>query len=126
MAQSLQGAIGIACRDNDEGISKYLAHLNHEDTRLAVVAERAFLAALDGSCRTPIAALAQRDSHGGMAFRGMLLSIDGTKVFETSRCLLPLLASPCLQLILFMCFLLSLGLPNVSSMTGFAQHMHTA
>lgn len=35
--------------------AKYLAGLNHEDTRVAVVTERAFLAALDGSCRTPIA-----------------------------------------------------------------------
>lgn len=38
---------------------EYLRTLSHEDTRLAVVCERAFLAALDGSCRTPIAGLAQ-------------------------------------------------------------------
>jgi hypothetical protein len=44
-----------ACRTNDEPAAKYLAGLNHEDTRVAVVTERAFLAALDGSCRTPIA-----------------------------------------------------------------------
>lgn len=36
-----------------------LAALNHEETRLAVVCERAFLAALDGSCRTPIAGWAR-------------------------------------------------------------------
>ena len=67
-------------------MGEFLARLNHEDTRLAVVAERAFLAALDGSCRTPIAALAQRDAQGGMAFRGLLASVDGKQVFETSRC----------------------------------------
>lgn len=50
-----QGAIGIACRTEDEPAAKYLSKLNHEDTRVAVVTERAFLAALDGSCRTPIA-----------------------------------------------------------------------
>lgn len=43
------------CRTNDEPAAKFLAKLNHEDTRVAVVTERAFLAALDGSCRTPIA-----------------------------------------------------------------------
>ncbi|CAA0835559.1 Porphobilinogen deaminase- chloroplastic [Striga hermonthica] len=50
-----QGAIGIACRSNDDKMATYLASLNHEDTRLAVVCERAFLEKLDGSCRTPIA-----------------------------------------------------------------------
>lgn len=43
------------CRTDDEPAQQYLAKLNHEDTRVAVVTERAFLAALDGSCRTPIA-----------------------------------------------------------------------
>jgi hypothetical protein len=42
-------------RTDDEPSRKFLAQLNHEDTRVAVVTERAFLAALDGSCRTPIA-----------------------------------------------------------------------
>lgn len=51
----MQGAIGIACRTDDTPMQKYLAGLNHEETRVAVVCERAFLAALDGSCRTPIA-----------------------------------------------------------------------
>jgi hydroxymethylbilane synthase len=50
-----QGAIGIACRDGDAPMQKYLAGLNHEETRIAIVCERAFLTALDGSCRTPIA-----------------------------------------------------------------------
>jgi hydroxymethylbilane synthase len=50
-----------------------------------VVCERSFLASLDGSCRTPIAGLAQRTSDGGMAFRGLVASPDGKRVFETSR-----------------------------------------
>ena len=61
-----QGAIGIACRDGDDKAARYLATLNHEETRLAVVCERAFLTALDGSCRTPIAGLAQQ-SQGVIA-----------------------------------------------------------
>lgn len=48
-----QGAIGIACREGDEPVLEYSRTLSHEDTRLAVARERAFLAALDGSCRTP-------------------------------------------------------------------------
>jgi len=80
-----QGAIGIACREGDERGQKALAALNHEDTRLAVVCERAFLAALDGSCRTPIAGLCQKTADGRLTFRGLVASPDGKKVFETSR-----------------------------------------
>eukprot|EP00850_Spirogloea_muscicola_P021279 SM000243S08580 [mRNA] locus=s243:11948:13465:+ [translate_table: standard] len=80
-----QGAIGIACRDGDEPMEHYLASLNHEDTRLAVVCERAFLATLDGSCRTPIAGLAERTADGTCTFRGLVASPDGTKVLETRR-----------------------------------------
>lgn len=58
---------------------EYLASLNHEETRLAVSCERAFLAALDGSCRTPIAGLAEKDAEGGCRFRGLVASPDGLK-----------------------------------------------
>jgi Porphobilinogen deaminase, C-terminal domain len=60
-----QGAIGIACREGDSAAAELLAGLNHEETRVAVVCERAFLAALDGSCRTPIAGLAVRNAGWG-------------------------------------------------------------
>ncbi|KAG9141065.1 hypothetical protein Leryth_012647 [Lithospermum erythrorhizon] len=80
-----QGAIGIACRSNDDHMANYLASLNHEETRLAVVCERAFLETLDGSCRTPIAGYACRDEDGNCLFRGLVASPDGAKVLETSR-----------------------------------------
>jgi len=80
-----QGAIGIACRTDDEPSAKFLAKLNHEDTRVAVVTERAFLAALDGSCRTPIAGYAHRGEDGQLHFRGLVASTDGKKIYETSR-----------------------------------------
>ncbi|CAM6129804.1 unnamed protein product [Calypogeia fissa] len=80
-----QGAIGIACRTDDEKMVKYLATLNHEDTRLAVSCERAFLATLDGSCRTPIAGLAYKSESGSCVFKGLIASPDGTRVLETSR-----------------------------------------
>lgn len=69
-AAAAQGAIGIACREGDDRAAAALAALNHEETRLAVVCERAFLAALDGSCRTPIAGLAQVGRRRGPLGRG--------------------------------------------------------
>ena len=80
----LQGAIGIACRESDSKAQDLLAALNHEQTRIAIVAERAFLATLDGSCRTPIAGLAQQ-INGDLQFRGLVASPDGKKVYQTSR-----------------------------------------
>lgn len=80
-----QGAIGIACRSDDDKMAAYLASLNHEETRLAVACERAFLETLDGSCRTPIAGYACKDGDDNCMFRGLVASPDGTKVLETTR-----------------------------------------
>ncbi|XP_010522127.1 PREDICTED: porphobilinogen deaminase, chloroplastic [Tarenaya hassleriana] len=80
-----QGAIGIACRSDDDKMANYLASLNHEVTRLAVACERAFLETLDGSCRTPIAGYASQDDDGNCVFKGLVASPDGTRVLETSR-----------------------------------------
>ena len=76
-----QGAIGIEMRENDERTMELLAPLNDPDTAAAVRAERAFLAVLDGSCRTPVAALSR---HMGpqYALFGQILSPDGQTVFE--------------------------------------------
>ena len=79
-----QGAIGIACRDGDDAAAALIAALNHEETRVAVLAERAFLAALDGSCRTPIAGLARRSADGSLSFRGLIASPDGKQCFEVA------------------------------------------
>ncbi|PON34930.1 Porphobilinogen deaminase [Parasponia andersonii] len=80
-----QGAIGIACRSDDNKMANYIASLNHEETRLAVACERAFLLTLDGSCRTPIAGYASKDQDGNCIFKGLVASPDGTRVLETSR-----------------------------------------
>ena len=81
----MQGAIGIACREDDSNTQQLLASLNHEDTRIAIQCERAFLGTVDGSCRTPIAGLAQRNDKGGLTFRGLVASPDGKNVYTTSR-----------------------------------------
>lgn len=59
-----QGAIGIVCRADDSHTRALLQPLDHVPTALCVAAERAFLAALDGNCRTPIAALAEVTETG--------------------------------------------------------------
>lgn len=72
-----QGAICIEARTGDERIAALLAPINHADTQGALTCERAFLGALDGSCRTPIAGLA-RISEGRVSFYGMILTPDGS------------------------------------------------
>jgi hydroxymethylbilane synthase len=79
-----QGAIGIECRFDDEDTSELLAPLNDASTALCVTAERAFLARLEGSCRTPIAGLGQLDG-GTFTFRGEILAPDGSQSHATSR-----------------------------------------
>ncbi|MFZ3035461.1 MAG: hydroxymethylbilane synthase [Parvibaculum sp.] len=79
-----QGAIGVERRMGDEEAAKILATFNHAESALRISAERAMLAVLDGSCRTPIAALAEI-SGKRMSLRGMILTPDGKEVLETSR-----------------------------------------
>jgi hydroxymethylbilane synthase len=79
-----QGAVGITCRDGDDALRAALAELNHAATDRAVVCERALLAALDGSCRTPIAALA-REEGGRFVLDALIADPDGRSVFRTRR-----------------------------------------
>ena len=79
-----QGAIGITCREDDAQAHRLLAALNCSDSLVRVVAERAFLAQLDGSCRTPIAALAELNQDD-MRFRGLIISPDGKIIHATQR-----------------------------------------
>lgn len=73
-----QGAVGIACRADDAPMLELLAAVDHAPTRTTVEAERAMLEVLDGSCRTPIAGLAELDDTGGrIRLRGFLAWPDG-------------------------------------------------
>ena len=74
-----QGAVGVAIRQADEVAARYLAALHDRPTELAVTAERAFLAELDGSCRTPIAAHVNKVS---MDFIGEVLTPDGKQCWR--------------------------------------------
>jgi len=79
-----QGAIGIETRADDSKTRELLAAIDHADTGQALAAERAFLAVLDGSCRTPIAGHATI-SQGALRFRGMIVRPDGSEAHEASR-----------------------------------------
>ena len=79
-----QGAIGIEVREADTRTRDLVARINDSDTLTAVRAERAFLAVLDGSCRTPIAGHARIEA-GVVSFRGLILRPDGSEAHETAR-----------------------------------------
>ena len=78
-----QGAICIESRIGDARIEELLAPIHHRDTGLALACERAFLAALDGSCRTPIAGYATVEDDT-MHFAGLILSPDGRTAFDVA------------------------------------------
>jgi hydroxymethylbilane synthase len=71
-----QGALAIECREDDARIRPLLAPLHDEPSAARVFCERAMLAALDGSCRTPIAGLAEI-SGARISLKALLLSPDG-------------------------------------------------
>jgi hydroxymethylbilane synthase len=71
-----QGIIAIETRENDARILPLLAEINHLDSFAALIAERAFLLALDGSCRAPIAGHA-RIERGRVQFVGLVITQNG-------------------------------------------------
>ena len=77
-----QGAIGLTARPDDSMSLSVLKLICDEATGYALAVERAFLAALDGSCRTPIAGHAQIFG-GRFTFRGHVLREDGGEIWET-------------------------------------------
>lgn len=79
-----QGAIGIEIRAGDERTARFISPLHDAPTAIAVAAERAFLARLEGSCRTPIAGLAELDGPQ-LTFRGELLSVDGRVSYKVEK-----------------------------------------
>ena len=77
-----QGAIGLEARAGDTRTQEILARIDHADTSVAIACERAFLAELDGSCKTPIAGHATLDGDT-LRFRGLLAHPDGKPSIAT-------------------------------------------
>jgi hydroxymethylbilane synthase len=73
-----QAAIGIECRSQDARARTLLAAIDHAPSRAEVMAERALLAALGGSCHSPVAVLCEMDGER-LAMRAALFSSDGAE-----------------------------------------------
>ncbi len=76
-----QGAIGIAVRSDDKRMAEIVMSLDHAPTHKIILAERAMLAVLDGSCRTPVGALTRRDGDT-LTLKGEILSLDGQTAYD--------------------------------------------
>ncbi|HEY2297011.1 MAG TPA: hydroxymethylbilane synthase [Jatrophihabitans sp.] len=82
-----QGALAIECRTSDDEARALLAGLDHADTRSAVSAERALLAALEAGCSAPVGALAEiaeGDSGIEVFLRGSVTAVDGSDAVRLS------------------------------------------
>ncbi len=79
-----QGVIAIEAREDDARTRALLAKIDHAESMAALIAERAFLAVLDGSCRTPIAGHATVAGER-LRFRGLIAKPDGSEIFDTER-----------------------------------------
>jgi hydroxymethylbilane synthase len=83
-----QGALAITCRADDTRTREMLAKLTVVEFEIAVAAERGFLHVLDGSCRTPIGALA-RWKDGKLHLLGEILSPDGERRWRREESIVP-------------------------------------
>jgi hydroxymethylbilane synthase len=76
LPQVAQGALAVECREDDGETAALLAGIEDEVARVAVDAERAFLAQLGGSCDLPVGAYAEVDA-GTLTIEGLIASADG-------------------------------------------------
>ena len=79
-----QGIIGIEARTQDQRTRDLLDPLNHSETAVVLAAERAFLAGIDGSCRTPVAGHAVLEGKN-LRLAAEALALDGSAVFRSRR-----------------------------------------
>jgi hydroxymethylbilane synthase len=82
-----QGALAIECRSDDLDARAVLGALDHEDSRAAVAAERALLAALEAGCSAPVGALAdvaEGDAGPEVFLRACVTAIDGSAAVRLS------------------------------------------
>lgn len=82
-----QGALAVECRAGDSAVAELLADLDDADTRAAVTAERALLAALEAGCTAPVGALADVAAGDGgdeIYLRAVVASVDGADVIRLS------------------------------------------
>lgn len=80
-----QGAIAVECRAADAAMLEMLSAIEHQPSRRAVDAERAFLAELGGDCNLPAGAHATSGPDGGLELTGLLASLDGDALIRDTR-----------------------------------------
>ncbi|MCK8047189.1 hydroxymethylbilane synthase [Shewanella sp. 1CM18E] len=78
-----QGAVGIECRTDDARVKALLAPLEHAETRMRVIAERAMNTRLEGGCQVPIGAYAEIDGDT-ISLRGLVGNPDGSQIITAS------------------------------------------
>lgn len=74
-----QGALAVECRTKDTGLIAQLKSLDCEETRVAITAERAFLAAVGGGCSMPVGAYARLTDEDTLELNACITSLDGTE-----------------------------------------------
>jgi hydroxymethylbilane synthase len=82
-----QGALAVECRASDDELVRRLAALDHADSRAAVTAERALLAALEAGCTAPVgglAVIAEGDDGPELFLRGSVTAADGSDAVRLS------------------------------------------
>ena len=75
-----QGAIGVETRSNDRRLRALIAKIDDVATHACIIAERRLLAGLNGDCRSPVAALAERQEDGRILLRAEILTPDGREI----------------------------------------------
>ena len=78
-----QGALAVQCRSDDYATINLLQAIHHQETALAVRAERAFLSALGGGCSLPVAALAHVQDQR-IELTGLIVAPDGSQSVRNS------------------------------------------
>ncbi len=74
-----QGALAIEAREDDHAAQALISKLDHVETRIAITAERALLAALGGGCQVPIGGFAHVEGST-IHLRAIVASLEGTRV----------------------------------------------
>ncbi|CEP19474.1 hypothetical protein [Parasitella parasitica] len=78
-----QGALGIECREQDKDVQKLLEALNHDNTRITCLSERALMRTLEGGCSVPIGVNTKLDlENNTLWMHGLVASLDGQNVVE--------------------------------------------
>jgi hydroxymethylbilane synthase len=80
-----QGAIGVTCREDDEPMRALAATIGDRTAAIEVTAERAMLAVLDGSCRTPIGGLARVSDGDELRLSGLVARPDGSSLLRACQ-----------------------------------------